>query len=519
MWNPDSRIILKPSPINYPILWTLLGLKALLHILAIANGYGIHRDEFLYLAMGDHPMFGYLECSPMIGWIAGMFTTIFGSSVLAAKLPVLLIGLLSIWILLRLVTELGGSKQAQWLAGLGWVLSPAFLGSNNLFQPVSFNQFCWLLLAFTTVRLIKYQRRVDYLWLGAALGIGILTKYSILFYAAALITGLLISPQRKILWSKNMLLAGGMALIIALPNIIWQFANSFPVLNHMRLLSESQLVNVGTADFFIPQFLFHFMGATLWLPGLFYLFRSSKLRDFRCLAWSLLFTLLILYLLSGKAYYTIGAYSALFAAGGIFWESKLKQRGWYLSPLFLLNFSVIPYGLPMLPIAQMQAYGIYMRDNWGMDAQLRWEDGSIRDLSQDYADMHGWEEMVAEVADFYHQLSPEQQARTMIYAANYGQAGALTFYQNKYNLPQAYCFDSSFLLWVDTQLQFEHQLAVETELIPESNYFGSIEFIGNPETEYARQQHYIYYRTEPLMPLQPEWERIYYEVLEPWMGE
>ena len=146
------------------------------------------------------------------------------------------------------------------------------------------------------MRLIKYQRRVDYLWLGAALGIGILTKYSILFYAAALITGLLISPQRKILWSKNKLLAGGMALIIALPNIIWQFANGFPVLNHMRLLSESQLVNVGTADFFIPEFLFHFMGATLWLPGLFNLFRSSKLRDFRCLAWSLLFTLLILYL-------------------------------------------------------------------------------------------------------------------------------------------------------------------------------------------------------------------------------
>ncbi|MEO0789641.1 MAG: aromatic prenyltransferase, partial [Bacteroidota bacterium] len=229
-------------------------------------------------------------------------------------------------------------------------------------------------------------------------------------------------------------------------------------------------------------------------------------------------TLLILYFLSGKAYYSIGAYSALLAAGGLFWEDKLGKKSWFLAPFFLINFAVIPHGLPMLPIDQMQAYGIYMRDHFGMDAPLRWEDGSIRDLSQDYADMKGWEEMVAKVARFYHQLPSDQQEKTMIYAANYGQAGALTFYQKKYNLPQTYCFDSSFLLWVDKELQFEHQLAIETESIPESNYFGSIEFVGNPNTAYARQQHYIYYRTEPLMPLQPEWERIYYEVLEPWMG-
>ncbi|MEM6398098.1 MAG: hypothetical protein AAF741_17235 [Bacteroidota bacterium] len=133
--------------------------------------------------------------------------------------------------------------------------------------------------------------------------------------------------------------------------------------------------------------------------------------------------------------------------------------------------------------------------------------------------MHGWEEMVAEVANFYHSLSPEEQAQAMIYAANYGQAGALTFYRKKYDLPEAYCFDSSFLLWVDPKLDFERQLAVETEPIPESRYFDSIDLVGHPQTPYARQQHFIYYRTQPQMPLQPEWERIYYEVRRPWFGD
>ncbi|MEM7572868.1 MAG: glycosyltransferase family 39 protein [Bacteroidota bacterium] len=502
-----------------PYLWLLLTLKAALHLTAIINGYGIHRDEFLYLAMGDHPMLGYLECSPIIGWVAGLFTAIFGSSVWAAKLPVLLIGLGSVYLVLRLVRELGGGKNAQLVAGMAWVFSPAFLASNYLFQPVSFNQFCWLLIAFCWVRVVRLQRTKDWYFLGAAVGLGLLTKYSVSFYVLALGIGILLSSERKLLWHKNALRAAGLAFLIALPNIVWQLAHGLPVVNHMRLLSASQLVYVGPTDFLIPQLLFHFWGILLWLPGLWFLLRSEKLKPYRALAWAYLFTLILLLLTHGKSYYSIGAYSALIAAGGLFWEDKLAKRSLYLAPVFLLNFWIIPHGLPLLPVEQMQQYGVYMRDNWGMSAQLRWEDDSIRDLSQDYADMHGWEEMVAAVAEYYHQLSPAEQAETMLYAASYGQAGALTFYRKKYGLPQVHCFDSSFLLWTDPDIEFTTQIAVETEVIEGSNYFNKVELVAHPTTPYARQEHYIYFRSAPKMDLQPEWARILEEVSAVWMNE
>ncbi|MEM6398099.1 MAG: hypothetical protein AAF741_17240 [Bacteroidota bacterium] len=71
----QPKLMPAKAQLHYPILWGLLTIKSLLHVLAIINGYGIHRDEFLYLAMGDHPMLGYLECSPMIGWVAKIMPT------------------------------------------------------------------------------------------------------------------------------------------------------------------------------------------------------------------------------------------------------------------------------------------------------------------------------------------------------------------------------------------------------------------------------------------------------------
>jgi len=131
------------KPLFLPYLFVLLAVKALIHLMAILNDYGLHRDEYLYLAEGDHLLWGYMEGPPIIGWIAGLSTSVLGSSIWAAKFPVLLIGLLSIWLILELIREMGGGRTAQLIGGVGWLFSPIFFGSNHLFQPVSFNQYCW----------------------------------------------------------------------------------------------------------------------------------------------------------------------------------------------------------------------------------------------------------------------------------------------------------------------------------------------------------------------------------------
>jgi hypothetical protein len=68
-------------------------------------------------------------------------------------------------------------------------------------------------------------------------------------------------------------------------------------------------------------------------------------------------------------------------------------------------------------------------------------------LPQHYADEFGWEEMAAATARVYHSLSPEEQAKTAIFANNYGEAGAIDFFGPKYGLPKAISGHQSYFLW------------------------------------------------------------------------
>ena len=181
--------------------------------------------------------------------MAGLSRLVFGTSVWAAKFPVLLVGMLSLYLLLKLVTELGGGKRAQLIAGVAWLLSPVFLGSNALFQPVSFNQFCWLLIGLAWVRVVNHERAKDWYILGLVTGLALMTKYSVVFYLLALLVGILLTPQRKLLASKYLWRAAAIALLMWLPNLAWQFYYDFPVVSHMQELAETQLVNFSS----IPQ--------------------------------------------------------------------------------------------------------------------------------------------------------------------------------------------------------------------------------------------------------------------------
>ncbi|MFK8161837.1 MAG: glycosyltransferase family 39 protein, partial [Lewinella sp.] len=246
-------------------LMALLTVKAFLHLAAILSGYGLHRDEFLYLAEGHHPMWGYMEGPPVIGWVAGISQLILGGTLWAAKLPVLLVGLLSIWLIFEMVREFGGNHRAQFLAGAGWLLSPVYLGTNNLFQPVSFNQFCWLLIGLAWVRVINHKRAKDWYILGVATGLALLTKYSVVFYLVGLLAGILLTSQRSMLVSKYCWRAAGIALLMWLPNLWRQFGYEFPVVSHMRELSDTRLVNMSASDFLVPQLLLRVMIMIIWL--------------------------------------------------------------------------------------------------------------------------------------------------------------------------------------------------------------------------------------------------------------
>lgn len=507
----SSLVVNETSKLHWRSLSILAIIKLVLHLLG-QRSYGLHRDEYLYLAEGDHLAWGFLEVPPLTPALGKLARIFLGDTMFAVRLLPALVGVASIFIIAEIVRILGGKKQAQLVAAGTYLFSPAFLGSNNLFQPVSFNQFAWLLTAFFMVKIIRYQQARHWFAFGVVAGLGFLAKYSIVFFLLSVGVAFLFSVQRKQLNTPYPYMALGIALTIAAPNLLWQYGYDWPVVRHMEELATTQLTNVGSWDFIIPQFVFHGAGLWIWGAGLWVLFRWPELRPYRLLAWAFIILLVLLYALSGKDYYTIGAYSMLFAAGGIAWERWLGDRAWWWIPAMLfLNAPMIPYGLPILPPEKMIAHGQFMKETFGLEFPLRWEDGQVRELPQDYADMLGWEELPAKVAQLYHSLSPADQAGCLLYAGNYGQAGVINFYREQYDLPECYSFNSSFTMWLKEDMQITCQIQVDDNWQSTSESFAKVAIVDSIGHPLARDPGYIFLKTQPLTDLRPVWREIVIE--------
>lgn len=445
-----------------------VALKVLLNLLAISR-FGFHRDEFLHLVLADHLAWGYKEVPPFIAILAKITISVFGDSVFAARIfPTIAAGLI-VWLTGRITVELGGRRFAITLACLALIFAPAFAASEYLFQPVVFDQLWWVL---TVWLFTKYLNTADvrYLyWLGAAVGLGMLTKYTMAFFTFSLIIGILISKERKLLFNRHTIISALIAVLIFLPNVIWQFAHHLPVINHMKELRATQLDYLTPADFSMQQLLVNGPALFVWLVGFGFLLFSFSLRRFRYLAIAYILIFLFLLEMNGKNYYLFGAYPMLFAAGGFAFEKFIKRSNVVLRVaavlLFVLpNLLILPMVLPLLSLDKTLGFFTYARQHLPfLDFIVTWEDQKKHPTTQDYADMLGWEEMAQKAAATYHSLTPEQQQHAQIYADNYGEAGALHHFHKKYNMPDVVSLNSSFTLWAPPTLDARYIIYVDDD--------------------------------------------------------
>ncbi|TWR29041.1 glycosyltransferase family 39 protein [Mucilaginibacter pallidiroseus] len=473
-----------------------VALKILINLFAIGN-FGFHRDEFLHLVLADHLDWGYKEVPPFISLLAKISLSVFGDSVFASRIFTTLASGIIIWLTGQIVVELGGKRFAITLACLALIFSPAFAASGYLFQPVVFDQLWWVVTVWLFCRYLN-TANVKYLyWLGAAVGLGMLTKYTMAFFTGSLIIGILISRERKLLFNKHILFSALLAFVIFLPNLIWQFAHHLPVLTHMKELREQQLDNLSPADFVMQQIMVNGTALVIWLTGFIFLFISFKLRRFRFIAIAYILIFLFLLKMSGKSYYLFGAYPMLFAAGGFAFEQFFKRKVYALRVavivlLVLPNILLLPLVLPILPLQRTVTFIKNAETRMPFISFLtRWEDQKQHPLTQDYADMLGWEEMAQKVAAAYHQLTPEQKKQTQIFTDSYGEAGAVNHFRRKYNLPEIISLNSSFALWAPSDLNGRYIIYVDDDDNVErrlSKIVESYKQVGEITTPLARER-------------------------------
>ncbi len=439
------------SPPDRLLLLGLGGAKLLIHAL-LAERYGYFRDELYFLDCGRHLDWGYVDTAPMIGLWARL-ALLLGGSLHALRIFSALAGALLVALTILVAWRLGAGRFGQGLAGLAVLVAPIYLGTDSILSMNAFEPLFWTGCVYLLIRIVQTGDSRPWLGIGALGGLGLMNKHSTVFFLGAMAAAVLLTPLRRELRKPWPWLALAIALLIFLPNLLWQIAHGFPTLEDLRNVErEGKNVVLGPAEFIVQQIiLLHPVLLPLWLGGLLYLLAGLGGR-YRVLGWTYLIFACTLFVMKGKNYYLAPIYPMLFAAGATGLAEGLARfratagRLWPKAAIVALVVAAgavtAPLALPILPPGAYVSYEETL--GFGPPRTERRHRGPLPQL---FGDQFGWEELVAEVALIYDTLPPDERARTAIFANNYGEAGAVNLFGPRYGLPRAISAHQTHFFW------------------------------------------------------------------------
>jgi dolichyl-phosphate-mannose-protein mannosyltransferase len=430
--------------VAWSVVVTIAAVKFALALYA-SGFYHYFRDDLYFIACGRHLDWGYVDQPPLVALYArlSLFFSVelFSGSLRGFRLLATIAGTLRVVLTGVITARLGGNRVAQAVACIAVLLTPVYLGIDSILSMNAVEHVIWLACILIVVEIANGASEKWWLAFGALAGIGLQNKHSMLFLGFAIVAALLLTPMRRSLARPWLWLGGLIAVLIFLPNLLWEVRHDFATLELLHnVKATGKNVVLAPVPFVIQQvMMLNPFSTPLWIAGLIYLFISPR---YRVLAWTYVILLAAFIKLEAKDYYVAPIYPMLFAAGAV-WLSSRRALWIPALALVLIGGAIAtPLALPILSPQQHLAY----RCALGVK-QHRTEVSHTSALPQLFSDQFGWEEMVAKVARYYHSLPPEEQKKTAIYCGNYGEAGAIDFYGRKYGLPHAISGHQNYFLW------------------------------------------------------------------------
>jgi len=406
-----------------------------LHV-ATNGRYGFHRDELQTLDDARHLDWGFVAYPPITPLIGRLELILFGTSLagfrvfsaIAVSLVMLLTGLMA--------KELGGKRHVQLLAAMAAAISPVALIQGAVFQYVSFDYLWGVTVTYLLVRLLKSDDPRWWVPIGAVLGLGMETRYTMGFLALGVAGAVIVTPARRFLRSRWLWIGVAVSILLFLPTLIWQARHHFIALDFLSYLHARDLRQGRYEGFYKGQLWACVNLATvpLTLLGLWFYFVREEGRRYRLLGWTFAITFAVFAVAGARAYYTAPLYPMLIAGGCVLfgnlvgglrpiWSRLAYGVQWTAIVVLGLNFALL-----VLPVAPMGSH------LWQITSKLH----------DQFREEIGWPDLAASVATVYRSLSPEEREHTGILTGNYGEAGALNLYGPGLGLPRAMSLTNSF---------------------------------------------------------------------------
>ncbi len=417
---------------RYRVAWLLVlpvAAAEFLLLVATSNRYGYHRDELYFRVAARHPAWGY-DDQPALTPLLGRFSEwMFGAdprglrmlSAVAMAVVVVLVALIA--------RELGAGQAGQAVAALATAASGAALAVGHLLSTTTFDVLVWVTLVYVVARILGGGDERQWLLAGLVVGIGLENKHLVLLLVFALACGCVLARRWDLARSRWPWVGAVLAFALWLPNLLWQARHGWPQLELAAEIAEEDAAENRIALVPLQFLLIGPLLAPLWLGGLWWLLRRPEARLYRPLGLAYVVLLVTALVTGAKPYYTMGLLLALLGAGGVVAEGWLRdRRGRQLALGLAIALSAGVAALITLPLVPVE-------DVHGTP---------IPDINEDAIETIGWPAFAATVGRVWSELSQSERSTAVVYASNYGEAGAIARYGRGYGIPRAYSGHNAF---------------------------------------------------------------------------
>jgi Dolichyl-phosphate-mannose-protein mannosyltransferase len=460
------------------------GLVLALHLYA-NGGYDYFRDELYFIVCGRRLDWGYVDQPPLTPLIARAAETLFGQSLLGLRLVPALADAALVALGTIAASRLGGGLSARWLTGIALLAAPIFRVFGLFLTTDSVQPLGWLAATLLLLEAIDRDERRLWLALGVVIGVTLLDKYMIAFFAVAAALGLALTPERRLFARPGPWLAVAIATLMILPNLLWQNAHGWPFLELGAAAVGGKNLTYNPLGWFLQQILLIGpLTAPIWLAGLGACLFWPRLARVRWLAIAWLALMAVMIAIHGKPYYPAGIYPMLLAAGAVAIEALLRNRAARAGIGGLLVASAVvtlPFVLPVLPVDRFIAYEQTIGLVPETGERLR-----LGALPQWYADMFGWRDLAGLVGQAYQALPPEDRAKAAFLANNFGEAAAIDVFGGPWHLPPAISGHNNYFIWGpdghDGSVVFRLTGASPEQML---EGYGEVQAVGRLDNPYA----------------------------------
>ena len=414
----------------------LLALASVALHTATNGKYGFHRDELQTLDDARHLDWGFVVYPPVTPFIGRIELTLFGTSLIgfrffaavAVSAAMVLAGLIA--------KELGGSRREQVLAAVATCLAPVALAQGAVFQYVSFDYLWGVLATYFLVKLCKSDDARWWVAIGLVLGLGMETRYTAGFWTLGIVAAVLLSELRKHLAGKWLWIGVMLAVLLFLPNVIWQAQHHWISLDFLKHLHERDVRQGRNKGFLLGQALLCLNVATVPLAamGLWFLSAKEQGRKYAAVGWMVLATFLLFWIAKARFYYTAPIYPVLLAAGSVASGNWMKTA----KPALANSVNRLRWAGMLLTGAVFAVFVMPIAPFGGAAWRL------TSKLHDQFREQIGWTDLADTVARVYNSLPAEERAHTGILTGNYGEGGALNLYGPSRGLPFAMSGTNSF---------------------------------------------------------------------------